>query len=85
MAKIPLPSHRPKEGVETILDFTAAGGNLDAIALTDGLTFAQLTITQASGASASDTLIRIADSHELLAILTGVQSSSVISAHFTAF
>jgi hypothetical protein len=49
----------------------------------NGLTFDQLTITQGSGINASDTLIAIQGTSEIVASLTGIQASDLTSANFT--
>ena len=70
----------PRTGIDLITDFT---DTQDAIALSDDLSFADLTITQGTGGSAEDTLINITSSNELLAILSGVQASTITSADLT--
>lgn len=70
----------PRTGIDIITDFT---DTQDAIALSDDLSFADLTITQGTGGSAEDTLINITSSNELLAILSGVQASTITSADLT--
>ncbi|MDK3158159.1 CAP domain-containing protein [Kamptonema cortianum] len=49
----------------------------DYIGLTDGLTYGSLQITQGTGLNANDTLIRLAGSGTLLAILPGVSATSL--------
>lgn len=65
-------------GSDTISDFK---DGQDLIQLS-GLTFGQLAIAQGTGANSNDTSISLNNSSELLAILTGVQSSSITSADF---
>lgn len=70
----------PRMGIDAIVDFT---NTQDAIALSDDLSFADLTITQGTGGSAVDTLINLSSSNELLAILSGVQADTITHADFT--
>lgn len=70
----------PQTGIDLIFDFTDTE---DAIALSDNLSFADLTITQGTGGSANDTLINVTSSNELLAILSGVQAETITSDDFT--
>lgn len=65
-------------GTQTITDFTASEG--DRIGLSGGLGFGRLSITQGMGLDASNTLIRVSSSNELLAIVNGVQANIVRSA-----
>ncbi|MFB2894585.1 ExeM/NucH family extracellular endonuclease [Aerosakkonemataceae cyanobacterium BLCC-F50] len=67
-------------GNDVVLDFAIAQ---DKLALTGGLTFPTLTITQGTGVQANDTLIRIAATGELLASLVGVSASAIGSNLFT--
>lgn len=69
------------EGTDTIRDFQ---DGTDRIQLSGGLNFGQLRITQDNGINAPNTLLRIASSNETLAILSGVQSSSITSADFVS-
>lgn len=62
------------EGTDTIADFTSE----DAIGLTGGLPFGQLSVIQDGG----DALINFED--ETLAILTGVNASTLMEAAFVA-
>ncbi|MDX2244145.1 MAG: phytase [Leptolyngbyaceae cyanobacterium bins.302] len=62
-------------GTDTITDFSLAEG--DRVGLTGGLSFGSLTLTQ----SGVDTLIQAGN--ETLAILTGVQSSTLSGSNFT--
>jgi Ca2+-binding RTX toxin-like protein/quercetin dioxygenase-like cupin family protein len=67
-------------GTDTITDFTNAQ---DLIGLSDGLQFANMTITQGTGANANDTFLNLTNNNELLAILSGVQASTITSADFS--
>ncbi|MFB2935686.1 multicopper oxidase domain-containing protein [Aerosakkonemataceae cyanobacterium BLCC-F154] len=58
------------KGSDTIVDFQNGS---DAIVLTGGLTFAQLTISESSGS----TLITITNTNELLATLNGIPTSQI--------
>jgi len=62
-------------GIDTIDDFEVAQ---DLLVLANGLTFSQLTIAEDSGA----TLIRFAQTGEILASLTGVSASNISAANF---
>ncbi|NJK75798.1 MAG: hypothetical protein HC942_19580 [Microcoleus sp. SU_5_6] len=62
-------------GIDTILDFEV---DKDLLVLGSGLTFSQVAIVQDSGA----TLIRIAQTGEILANLGGVSANSIGSANF---
>jgi Ca2+-binding RTX toxin-like protein len=66
----------PGEGTYTITDFMV---DQDRIGLAEGLSFGQLTITQ----DGSDTLIKLTNDNEILAILSGVQSNTLTAADFT--
>jgi hypothetical protein len=65
-------------GVDVITDFTPTGGNGDAIAIGSTLTFDQLTLTQ----QGDNTLIHIATTEELLAVLNGINANSLNNSHF---
>lgn len=67
-------------GTDTIVDFTSPD---DLIELSNSLKFSDLTITQGITTHANDTFIELTSSNELLAILTGVQASSLTSANFS--
>ncbi|MCL1467457.1 DUF4347 domain-containing protein [Argonema galeatum] len=67
-------------GVDTLVDFQVG---LDRLGLSGGLKFEQLAISQGTGISAQDTLVRIAANDELLAILSNVSASSIANAAFT--
>jgi len=67
----------PGDGTDTISDFTSQ----DLICLPEGLSFGQLTITQGTGINANNTSISIQNG-EVLAILAGVQASTITSADF---
>jgi Ca2+-binding RTX toxin-like protein len=62
-------------GIDTIDDFELGQ---DLLVLGNGLTFSQLTIAQDSGA----TLIRFAQTGEILASLTGVSANSISAVNF---
>ncbi|HEY9852450.1 MAG TPA: hypothetical protein V6D28_23460 [Leptolyngbyaceae cyanobacterium] len=66
-------------GIDTIADFDRTQ---DSIGLAGGLTPNQLAIGQGSGTFASDTLIRIAATGDLFAIVSGVSASSLTDAVF---
>ncbi len=66
-------------GTDTITDFI--DGN-DLLALSGGLSFGQLTIAQGTGANIADTLISVTSGNEQLAILSGVQASTITTADF---
>lgn len=70
----------PRAGIDTIADFTESE---DIIGLSGGLMFGDVTIAQGTGGSANDTLISITSSNELLAILSGMQASTITSADFS--
>lgn len=65
------------QGVDTISDFNAS--QQDRIELS-GVTFAQLAIAQGSASNANDTVISILGQN--LAILTGIQATSLDSSNF---
>ncbi|MEP0917183.1 alkaline phosphatase [Leptolyngbya sp. DQ-M1] len=66
-------------GTDTISDFNS---DEDSIALSGGLTFGRLSILQGTGANAGNALIQAGSSNELLAIVAGVQASSLTRANF---
>jgi hypothetical protein len=66
------------EGNDTITDFKDGD---DLIGLSGGLLFEQLTITQGVGIN-SGTLISVTSSDELLAMLTGVNATTITTADF---
>jgi glycerophosphoryl diester phosphodiesterase len=68
-------------GTDTILDFVDGS---DRIGLASGLTFGQLTIAQGVGTQSSNTLIRLTSTSEVLAVVNGLQSSSLTNADFVA-
>ncbi len=68
----------PSDGTDTISDFTRQ----DLICLPEGLSFGQLSITQGIGINANNTSIGVQNSGEILAILAGVQASTITSADF---
>ena len=67
------------QGSDTIADFTS----VDRIALSGGLTFGKLTLTQGTGLEAGNTQIRA--NNELIATVVGVQASSLSSSSFSIF
>lgn len=67
-------------GVDTLLDFSATGGNKDLLGLSGGLTFAQIAI--APDINPANTLIKVSATNELLAILPGVPAATINSSHF---
>ncbi|AOX00097.1 hypothetical protein BJP34_12155 [Moorena producens PAL-8-15-08-1] len=67
-------------GTDTITDFTS---DQDLIELSAGLGFAELKITQGTHELANDTLVSLTTSNELLAILTGVEASTITSTDFS--
>jgi len=66
-------------GIDTIIDFK---DSQDLLALSGNLLFGQLKITQGTGVNASNTLISQTSNDELLAVLNGVQSSTITAADF---
>ncbi|MCC5655185.1 ExeM/NucH family extracellular endonuclease [Nostoc sp. XA013] len=66
-------------GIDTITDFQ---DSQDLLGLSGNLLFGQLTITQGTGVNASNTLIRLTGNDGLLAVLSGVQSSTITAADF---
>jgi Ca2+-binding RTX toxin-like protein/quercetin dioxygenase-like cupin family protein len=67
-------------GTDTIADFTSGK---DLIELSGGLEFSDLTLAQGTDVHANDTFLSLTSSNELLAILTGVQASTLNSANFS--
>lgn len=65
-------------GTDTVTDFTGQ----DRIQLSGGLSFGQLSVVQGTGTNANDTLLRLSGSSEVLAILTGVQATTITSSDF---
>jgi Ca2+-binding RTX toxin-like protein len=66
-------------GIDTIVDFMDGE---DRIGLSGGLNFGQLNITQGTGGNVNDTLISLKSNDDLLAILTGVESTTLNGADF---
>jgi Ca2+-binding RTX toxin-like protein len=66
-------------GVDTITDFKDGE---DLLALSDTLSFGQLTIAQGTDANAANTLISLTSSNELLAILNGVNALNITTTDF---
>lgn len=69
------------QGADAIADFSLSEG--DRLGLAGGLTLAQLTVTQGTGADANNTLVRLSSNAELLAVLTGVQANTLTGSAFT--
>ncbi len=67
-------------GIDTIVDFMDGE---DRIGLSGDLNFGQLNITQGTGGNVNDTLISLKSNDDLLAILTGVESTTLNGADFT--
>jgi len=65
-------------GRDTIKDFNISE---DLIALSGGLTFSGLSITQ----SVNDTLIKVTATNESLALLTGIQALTINASHFITY
>ena len=65
---------------DVVLDFAI---DQDKLGLTSELNFQNLTITQGTGIQANDTLIRIANTNEILALLISVSANSITSNLFT--
>ncbi len=61
-------------GTKTIVDFNSKEG--DQIGL-QGLTYEQLTFAQGTDANANDTLVKISNTGEVLAILNGVKANTI--------
>ncbi|MBW4442914.1 MAG: alkaline phosphatase [Plectolyngbya sp. WJT66-NPBG17] len=68
-------------GTDTIRDLNLAEG--DRIALSGGLTFGKLSLVQGTGADVDSVLVRVGTTNELLAIVNGIQTSSLTSGAFT--
>lgn len=71
----------PQAGTDTITDFQTG---TDLLGLAGGLTFGQLTIAQGTESLSNNTFIRLTSTGELLASLTGIQSSTITGASFTS-
>ncbi|MCC5662998.1 hemolysin-type calcium-binding protein [Nostoc sp. CHAB 5784] len=67
-------------GTDTISDFTDGE---DLIKLSGTLSFAQLNITQGTGVNVNDTLIRLKNNNQLLAIFSKVSYSTITAVDFT--
>jgi hypothetical protein len=63
------------QGTDTIADFNAKEG--DRIALLGSLTFEQLTIAQGTGANVKDTLVKVTQTGEVLAILQNIKANTL--------
>lgn len=70
------------DGTDTITDFVF---DEDVIGLIGGLSFEQLDIVQGAGAQTADTLISVAETDELLAVLSGVQATTITDSAFETF
>ncbi|HEY9295520.1 MAG TPA: hypothetical protein VIQ31_03950, partial [Phormidium sp.] len=68
-------------GTDVITDFTDGS---DRLGLFGDLTFNELTISQGTDSNVNNALIRITSSNELLAVLNGVQASSITSTDFVS-
>jgi hypothetical protein len=68
-------------GTDTITDFKDGE---DLFALSNTLSFGQLTITQGIGTNSADTLIGLTSSNEVLAILTGVNAVNITATDFVS-
>lgn len=66
-------------GTDTITDFTSG---FDKIELTGGLTFGQLSIVADSSSFPNNTVIQLAGSNQVLAILSGVSANTISSFDF---
>jgi predicted extracellular nuclease len=66
-------------GTDTITDFS---DGTDFLALSGGLLFEQLTIAQGTGANNANALISFTSSNEVLAILNGVNATTINTADF---
>ncbi|MEG4802882.1 S8 family serine peptidase [Microcoleus sp. ARI1-B5] len=69
------------QGLDIVTDFVKG---LDAIALTNGLNFNSVNVAPGSANNAGNTIITNRQNGEVLAILQGVDSSSITSSDFTA-
>ncbi|WP_050857540.1 esterase-like activity of phytase family protein [Acaryochloris sp. CCMEE 5410] len=70
------------DGTDTITDFLIGE---DVIGLIGGLSFEQLEIVQGTGAQTADTLISVVETDELLAVLSGVQATTLTDSAFETF
>ncbi|BAU12279.1 glycerophosphoryl diester phosphodiesterase [Leptolyngbya sp. NIES-3755] len=68
-------------GTQTIRDLNLEEG--DRIGLSGGLTFGKLSLIQGTGADVDSVLVRVGTTNELLAIVNGIQASSLTSGAFT--
>ncbi|HEY9752683.1 MAG TPA: hypothetical protein V6C46_07015, partial [Coleofasciculaceae cyanobacterium] len=69
----------PGSGPDTIADFE---DGVDLLALSEGLSFSQLTIVDGTGGQNGSALIRITSTGELLASLTGISANTITTADF---
>ncbi|ABW28072.1 alkaline phosphatase [Acaryochloris marina] len=70
------------DGTDTITDFLIGE---DVVGLIGGLSFEQLEIVQGTGTQTADTLISVAETDELLAVLSGVQATTLTDSAFETF
>ncbi|MDX2229331.1 MAG: ExeM/NucH family extracellular endonuclease [Leptolyngbyaceae cyanobacterium bins.349] len=70
------------EGTDTISDLSLSQG--DRIGLS-GITFAALTIAQGAGSNSSNAIVSLTTTNEVLAVVTGVQATTLTSAAFVPF
>ncbi|HEY9641482.1 MAG TPA: esterase-like activity of phytase family protein, partial [Coleofasciculaceae cyanobacterium] len=63
------------QGTDTVTDFNAKEG--DRIGLLGNLTFEQLSLVQGTGGNANDTLVKVTQTGEVLAILQNTKANSV--------
>jgi alkaline phosphatase len=68
------------EGINIVTDFTLAD---DLLILSGGLGFEQLTVAQGVGDQASNTLIKLAQTDELLAVLNDVPANTISNMAFS--
>ena len=66
-------------GTDTITDFEVTQ---DRLQLSGGLGFAQLSVIQGTGANINDTLIQLTSTNEVIAVLTGVQATTLNAGTF---
>ena len=66
------------EGTDTITDFSSE----DDLLSLSGLTFEQLTLVQGSGDQSANAFVQVSGSSEVLAVLAGIQASTLSSSNF---
>lgn len=69
----------PGQGIDTITDFTVSR---DRIGLANGLTWEQLSIVGGTDLNVNDSFITIANSGEILAVLSGVPATAIAPTNF---